>query len=81
MNPMQSMSYNLLELVKQEFFDENYSMAQQYARSIAFMLYDDPTAKDKFWSNSSTDLCTALILGFVNTAEMIRRKLQCTMWL
>lgn len=63
MNPMQSMSYNLLELVKQEFFDENYSLAQQYARSIAFMLFDDPTAKDKFWSNSSTDLCTALILG------------------
>lgn len=63
MNPMQSMSYNLLELVKQEFFDENYSLAQQYARSIAFMLYDEPSAKDKFWSNSSTDLCTALILG------------------
>lgn len=63
MNPMQSMSYNLLELVKTEFFAENYSLAQQYARSVAFMLYDDPSAKDKFWQNSSTDLCTALILG------------------
>lgn len=63
MNPMQSISYNLLELVKQEFFDENYSLAQQYARSIAFMLYNDPTVQDKFWQNSSTDLCTALILG------------------
>ncbi|WP_341963636.1 type IV secretory system conjugative DNA transfer family protein (plasmid) [Planococcus maritimus] len=63
MNPMQSMSYNLLELVKNEFFAENYSQAQQYARSVAYMLYDDPSAKDKFWQNSSTDLCTALILG------------------
>ncbi|MGB6408816.1 MAG: type IV secretory system conjugative DNA transfer family protein, partial [Planococcus donghaensis] len=63
MNPMQSMSYNLLELVKNEFFAENYSLAQQYARSVAFMLYDDPSAKDKFWQNSATDLCTALILG------------------
>lgn len=63
MNPLQSMSYNLLQLTKEEFFNENYSLAQQYARSVAFMLYNDPTASDKFWSNSSTDLCTALILG------------------
>lgn len=63
MNPMQSMSYNLLELVKQAYFADNFSLAQQYARSISFMLYDEPTAKDKFWANSSTDLCTALILG------------------
>ncbi|MCP3763729.1 type IV secretory system conjugative DNA transfer family protein [Domibacillus sp. A3M-37] len=63
MNPLQSMSYNLLQLTKEEFFAENYSLAQQYARSVAFMLYNDATAKDKFWQNSSIDLCTSLILG------------------
>lgn len=63
MNPNQSMSYNLLQLTIDAFFEGNYSLAQQYARSVAFMLYYDPKSKDPFWSNSSTDLCTALILA------------------
>lgn len=75
MNPMQSMSYNLLELVKNEFFAENYSLAQQYARSVAFMLYDDPSAKDKFWQNSATDLCTALILGLCEQCRNEQEKI------
>ena len=63
MNPFQSISYNLLELVKNEFMMNNFATAQQYARSVAFMIYNDPLAKDKFWQNASTDLVTALILG------------------
>lgn len=63
MNPNQSMSYDLLKIVKQEFFLENYSQAQQYARSLAFMLYHDPKSTDQIWSKASTNLCTALILG------------------
>ncbi len=63
MNPLQSMSYNLLQLTIDAFMERNYSLAQQYARSVAFMLYYDPKSKDPFWSNSSTDLCTALILA------------------
>lgn len=63
MNPNQSMSYNLLQLTIDAFFEGNFSLAQQYARSVAFMLYYDPKSKDPFWSNSSTDLCTALILA------------------
>ncbi len=63
MNPIQSMSYNLLQLTIDAFMEGNYSLAQQYARSVAFMLYHDPKAKDPFWSNSATDLVTALILA------------------
>lgn len=63
MNPFQSISYNLLQLVKNEFLTNNFATAQQYARSVAFMIYNDPLAKDKFWQNASTDLCTALILA------------------
>lgn len=63
MNPNQSMSYDLLEIVKQEFLLENYSQAQQYARSLSFMLYHDPKSSDQIWSKASTNLCTALILG------------------
>lgn len=75
MNPLQSMSYNLLQLTIDAFFEENYSLAQQYARSVAFMLYNDPTAKDKFWANSSTDLCTALILGLCEQCKHEREKI------
>ena len=63
MNPAQSMSYNLLQLTIDAFLEGNFSLAQQYARSVAFMLYYDPTSKDPFWSNSATDLCTAMILA------------------
>lgn len=63
MNPFQSISYNLIELVKNEYMIGNVALAQQYARSVAFMIYNDPLAKDKYWQNASTDLCTALILG------------------
>src|SRR5699024_8231888 len=63
MNPNQSTSYNLLEVVKQKFLLENYSQAQQYARSLAFMLYNDKKTADPIWSKASTNLCTALILG------------------
>lgn len=63
MNPNQSMSYDLLKIVKEEFLLENYSQAQQYARSLAFMLYHDPKSTDQIWSKASTNLCTALILG------------------
>jgi len=69
MNPSHSMSYNLLQLTIDAYLDENYSLAQQYARSVAYMLYHDPKAKDPFWSNSSTDLCTALILGLCEQAK------------
>lgn len=63
MNPNQSMSYDLLELVKQEFLSENFSQAQQYARSLAFMLYHDKKTADQIWSKASTNLCTALVLA------------------
>lgn len=63
MNTSQSMSYNLLQLTIDAFMEGNFSLAQQYARSVAFMLYYDPKAKDPFWSNSATDLCTAMILA------------------
>lgn len=69
MNPLQSMSYNLLQLTIDAFLEENYSLAQQYARSVAFMLYHDPKARDPFWANSSIDLCTALILGLCEESK------------
>lgn len=63
MNPNMSMSYDLLNLVKKEFFLKNYSQAQQYARSLSFMIYNDKRTSEQIWSKASTNLCTALILA------------------
>ncbi|ANU28581.1 VirD4-like conjugal transfer protein, CD1115 family [Planococcus versutus] len=75
MNPIQSMSYNLLQLTIDAFMEGNFSLSQQYARSVAFMLYHDPKAKDPFWANSATDLCTALILALCEQCKMEREKI------
>ena len=75
MNPIQSMSYNLLQLTIDSFLEEKYSLSQQYARSVAFMLYNDPQAKDPFWANSATDLCTALILALCEQYKQERDKI------
>ncbi|WP_298830081.1 VirD4-like conjugal transfer protein, CD1115 family [uncultured Planococcus sp.] len=75
MNPIQSMSYNLLQLTIDAFMEGNFSLSQQYARSVAFMLYHDPKAKDPFWANSATDLCTALILALCEQCKHEREKI------
>lgn len=69
------MSYNLLQLTIDAFMEGNYSLSQQYARSVAFMLYHDPKAKDPFWANSATDLCTALILALCEQCKLEREKI------
>ncbi|WEA41775.1 hypothetical protein [Lysinibacillus fusiformis] len=55
---------NLLELTKKEFMKNNTEAAQQHAYNVAFKIYNDSFAKDKFWQYASTDLLTAFILGF-----------------
>ncbi|MYL43970.1 VirD4-like conjugal transfer protein, CD1115 family [Virgibacillus salexigens] len=62
-NPLQSMSYQLLQLVIDAYEEGNMTKAEQYTKTISNMLYSDPSAKDKFWQDSASALCTALILG------------------
>ncbi|WP_062515065.1 VirD4-like conjugal transfer protein, CD1115 family [Halobacillus sp. KGW1] len=62
-NPLQSMSYQLLQLVIDAYEDGDMAKAEQYTKTISTMLYSDPSAKDKFWQDSAAALCSALILG------------------
>ncbi|WP_332698422.1 VirD4-like conjugal transfer protein, CD1115 family [Halalkalibacter lacteus] len=62
-NPLQSMSYQILQIVIDAYEEGNMAKAEQYAKTISSMLYSDPSAKDKFWQDSASALCTALILG------------------
>ncbi|MFS0788847.1 type IV secretory system conjugative DNA transfer family protein [Shouchella sp. 1P09AA] len=62
-DPLQSMSYQVLQVVVDAYEEGNMSKAEQHAKTISSMLYADPQAKDKFWQDSASALCTALILG------------------
>lgn len=63
-----SMGFNPLEIVVDAWKKGKTSFAQQYANSVAFSLYNDPNAKDPYWSNSAKSLVTAIILALTEDA-------------
>lgn len=62
-NPMQSMSYQLLQIVVDAYEEGDMAKAEQYTKTITSMLYSDPEAKDKFWQDSASALVAGIILG------------------
>src|SRR5690625_2943114 len=66
-----SMGFNPLQLVIDSWKKGRYSDAQKYANSVAYSLYNDPNAKDPFWSNSAKTLVTAIILAL--TEDMVNQ--------
>src|SRR5690625_3213144 len=66
-----SMGFNPLQLVIDSWKQGRYSDAQKYANSVAYSLYNDPNAKDPFWSNSAKSLVTAIILAL--TEDMVKQ--------
>src|SRR5699024_1193497 len=63
--------FNPLQLVIDSWKKGRYSDAQKYANSVAYSLYNDPNAKDPFWSNSGKSLVTAIILAL--TEDMVNQ--------
>jgi len=66
-----SMGFNPLQLVIDSWKKGRYSDAQKYANSVAYSLYNDPNAKDPFFSNSAKSLVTAIILAL--TEDMVNQ--------
>lgn len=64
--PMRSMSYNPLQIIIDAYKSEEYSKAQSLCNTLTFSLYDDPSAKDKFWQLSAQSLVNAIILAIVH---------------
>ncbi len=65
-DPMQSMSYNPLQLVKEAWLEGNPEEASKRANSIAFTLYNDPQAGDNaFFNETAQSAVTAIILSLV----------------
>lgn len=50
-NPNESMSYNLLQLIKDAYKDQDYSTAQLLCQTLTHSLYHDPNSKDPMWNN------------------------------
>lgn len=77
LNPMESMSFNILQLVKDAYKDGDYSTAQTLCNTLSHTLYYNPSAKDPMWQDSAMSLCNAMILAITdkcikeNTEEKI----------
>ena len=71
LQPINSMSYNPLELVKQAYKRKDYSEAQLLCKTLTHSLYFKPNVKDPFWQNSAMSLVNALILAVCD--ECIKR--------
>lgn len=65
-DPLQSMSYNPLELVKEAWLQGNEQEAGKLANSISFSLYNDPNAgENSFFNEGAQNAVTAIILAIV----------------
>ncbi|WP_179134421.1 VirD4-like conjugal transfer protein, CD1115 family [Oceanobacillus timonensis] len=62
-DPMQSMAYQLLQVVIDSYEEGDIQQAELYSKSITDMIYINPNAKDPFWQNNASALCRAVILG------------------
>jgi type IV secretion system protein VirD4 len=71
MDPDNSMSYQLLQIIIDAYKAKDYSTAQLLCNTLTYSLYTDPSAKDKFWQNSAKSLVNALILAI--TKDCIER--------
>lgn len=59
------LSYNPLEIIKEAYKNGNHAEAQLLARTFSFILFNDPSAKDKTWQNWSVSLTNALIMAHI----------------
>lgn len=62
-DPLNSMSYNPLELIIQAYERKDFGEAQLLCQTLTYSIYADPTAKDAFWQNTAMSLTNALILA------------------
>lgn len=78
LDPLQSMSYNPLELVKEAWLQGNEQEAGKIANSISFSLYNKPNAGENAWAyQGAQNAVTAIMIALVeycvrkNTPEKI----------
>ena len=80
LQPINSMSYNPLELIKQAYERKDYSEAQLLCKTLTHSLYYKPNVKDPFWQNSAMSLVNALILAVCDECISRNEKEKITMY-
>jgi type IV secretion system protein VirD4 len=80
LNPAESMSYNLLQLVKDAYEDRDYSTAQALCNTLSHTLYYNPNAKDPFWQQCAMSLCNAMILAVTDKCINEKTEEKITMY-
>ncbi|MBM0067962.1 type IV secretory system conjugative DNA transfer family protein [Bacillus gibsonii] len=79
-NPNESMSYNLLQLIKDAYKDQDYSTAQLLCQTLTHSLYHDPNSKDPMWNNLAGQLVNAMILAITDKCVAEEREDQICMY-
>lgn len=79
-NPMESMSYNLLQLVKEAYKEGDLSTAQALCKTLTHTLYYNPNAKDPFWQQCAMGLCNAMILAITDKCIQEGQEEKITMY-
>lgn len=80
LNPMESMSYNPLQLIIDAYKNGDYSTAQSLCKTLTYTLYYKPGAKDPFWQNSAMSLVNALILAIADECIANREEEKITLY-
>ena len=66
LNPLNSISYNPLQLIIDAYEKGELDEAQNLCKTLTYALYYNPSAKDPFWQNSAMTLVNGLILAIID---------------
>lgn len=66
LNPLNSISYNPLQLIIDAYEKGELDEAQTLCKTLTYTLYYNPSAKDPFWQNSAMTLVNGLILAIID---------------
>ncbi|MEA5268810.1 VirD4-like conjugal transfer protein, CD1115 family [Clostridium perfringens] len=66
LNPLNSISYNPLQLIIDAYEKGELDEAQNLCKTLTYALYYNPSAKDPFWQNSAMTLVNWLILAIID---------------
>lgn len=70
LDPMNSMSFNPLQIIKEAYLDGEGDRAEDLTNSFSHMMFDDPKAGQNAWVNKGAEaMCTGLILGLLEKCE------------
>ncbi len=66
-DPLHSMGFNPLDMIKKAWMDGDIAGAQLLAQTFAYSIFnpDEPTCTDKFWNNADAAVLNALIIALI----------------